>query len=79
MYNNYKKYGKNTMQPAMAAQMAQISTAPAATSFTSPAIGWKSGDTRLTSLSIAVLKPSAASTIPKQMITMHHSVEVMLE
>ena len=65
------------MAPTMAAAMAQISTAPAATSFTSPAMGWKSGETKSTNLSMAVLKPSAASTIPKQITTMHHSVGVM--
>ena len=52
--------------PTMAATIAHIRTEPAAISFTSPAIGLRSGDTRLTNLSIAVLNPSAASTTPKQ-------------
>lgn len=65
------------MTPMMAATMAHISTAPAAISFTSPAIGLCSGDTRLTNLSIAVLNPSAASTIPKQSMMAIHSFRVI--
>ena len=65
--------------PTMAATIAHIRTEPAAISFTSPAIGLRSGDTRLTNLSIAVLNPSAASTTPKQkkvlsrLLPAHHS------
>ena len=65
------------MHPMMADAMAQISTAPAATSFTSPAMGWKSGETKLTNLSMAVLNASADNTNPKHSRTMHHSVVVM--
>ena len=65
------------MHPMMADAMAQISTAPAATSFTSPAIGWKSGDTKFTNRSMAVLNASADNTNPKHSNTIHHSVVVM--
>ena len=63
--------------PTMAATIAHIRTEPAAISFTSPAIGLRSGDTRLTNLSIAVLNPSAASTTPKQSMIAIHSFRVM--
>ena len=63
--------------PTMAATIAHIRTEPAAISFTSPAIGLRSGDTRLTNLSIAVLNPSAASTTQKQSMIAIHSFRVM--
>lgn len=63
--------------PTMAATIAHIRTEPAAISFTSPAIGLRSGDTRLTNLYIAVLNPSAASTTPKQSMIAIHSFRVM--
>ena len=61
------------INPTIAAAMAHISTAPAAMSLTSPAMGCHSGETRLTSRSMAVLNASAAITIPIQITMTIHS------
>ena len=60
-----------------AAKIAQISTAPAAMSFTSPATDGSPGDTRFTRRSMAVLNASAASTIAKHRRMTSHSVRVI--
>ena len=61
----------------VAAATAHTSTAPAAMSFTCPAMGWRPGETKSTNFSIAVLNSSAAITTPMQSTMMSHSVRVM--
>ena len=68
------KYGKKMMIPVIAAASAHTNTAPAAMSFTCPAKGLRCGDTRSTSLSIAVFISSAAITSPIQSTIMVHSM-----
>ena len=73
IFNFQLIYGIKIINPTIAAAIAHISTAPAAMSFTSPAIGCHSGDTKFTSRSIAVLNASAAITTPIQIIIATHS------
>ncbi len=61
----------------MAAAMEMTSTAPAATSLACPARGWRPGEARSVSRSMAVLKSSAPITLPMQTITRHHSMRLI--
>ena len=59
------------------AARAHTKTAPAAMSFTCPAIGFRCGDTKSTSRSMAELNSSAAITRPMHRMTISHSVRVI--
>ena len=57
------------MTPTTAAVRLSTHDAAAAMSFAWPASGWNSGDTRSTTVSIAVLRSSAAMTMPQHTST----------
>lgn len=61
----------------MTAMHAHTNTAPAAISFTCPAMGCLCGETRSTNLSMAVLKSSALITMPIHRRITSHSVRVI--
>jgi len=61
----------------MAEAMAHTNTAPAAMSFTCPAMGWRVGETKSTNFSVALLHYSATITKPIQPTTTIHSMRVM--
>ena len=63
------------MSPMMNAIHAVMRTAPAATSFVSRAYGWYSGLVRSMSISIAVLKVSAAKNVPIAKTRNIHSID----
>ena len=71
--------GMKTITPNMAAEIAEINTAPAAASLAFPAKGWNSGWARSVRYSIAVLKASAERTMPIDKINKHHSVVDILK
>lgn len=63
----------------MAAAIAHIKTAPAAISFTSPAILFSCGETKFTNRSMEVLNASAAKTMPIQSTILIHSKVLILK
>ncbi len=61
---NSRSLGRNTSMPITTEVSAAINTAPAAMSFTKPALGLKSGETKSTRNSMAVLNNSDTNTKP---------------
>ena len=67
-------FGKNIKTPIIRAMKAAIRTAAAEISLIRPALGLKSGETKFTKVSMAVLKSSAINTTAVAAMIHNHSI-----